>query len=157
MSDTNVFNWRHHNLQKLPAPIHLICKKWQQLYHKEAASSDRTHKHHQTAKCSNSRFIRSVKLMTILNPLAKHNDVEQQHSDKCWIRYQRQPAGMDTLQVYWKWRLHLSKAPDLSRFASVGSFSPERTGQREINQAPIRLTVVLDLQYQRPAVGFWKK
>ncbi len=67
--------------------------------------------------------------MTILNPLAKHNDVEQQNSGKCWIRYQRQPAGMDTLQVYWKWRLHLSKAPDLSRFASSGSFSLERTGQ----------------------------
>ncbi len=67
--------------------------------------------------------------MTILNPLVKHNDVEQQNSGKCWIRYQRQPAGMDTLQVYWKWRLHLSKAPDLSRFASSGSFSLERTGQ----------------------------
>lgn len=64
---------------------------------------------------------------------------------------------MDTLQVYWKWRLHLSKAPDLSRFASAGSFSPEHTGQGEINQGPIRPTVILDLQYQRPAVGFGKK
>jgi len=52
-----------------------------------------------------------------------------------------------TLQVYWKGRGHLSKAPDLSRFASAGSFSPKRTGQRKINQGPIQPTVTLDLQY----------
>uniref|UniRef100_A0A672Q371 Phospholipid-transporting ATPase n=1 Tax=Sinocyclocheilus grahami TaxID=75366 RepID=A0A672Q371_SINGR len=51
---------------------------------------------------------------------------------------------MDTLQVYWKWRLHLSKSPDLSRFVSAGSFSPERRSKKESKTRIVHANILYD-------------